>query len=63
MNSKFLGALAVLLMFLNTTHISAHHAFSAEFDQQKPIMAARRDGALNWGARPVLPPDAGQRAT
>jgi hypothetical protein len=48
MNSKVLGALAALLMFLNTTHISAHHAFSAEFDEQKPVKLSGTITEVKW---------------
>jgi len=48
MNSKYLGALAMLLMFFNNTHISAHHAFSAEFDQQKRVKVSGTVSEFKW---------------
>jgi len=42
------SALALLLMLFTTMHISAHHSFSAEYDQQKRVTVSGKISEVKW---------------
>ena len=48
MNSKSFCALALLLVLFTTMDISAHHAFSAEYDQRKRVTVSGTVSEFKW---------------